>query len=96
MRLKEQPQSSETRKATKKNNSAAMKVPKNTMLSIILQCMKFGTTRTPPGSTGPDKLSNQGRGTLVREVTKNLMATLAELQRSCVEMGEASRRTTIA
>ncbi len=32
---------------------------------------------------------------LVREVTKNPMVTLAELQRSCVEMGETSKRTTI-
>ena len=32
---------------------------------------------------------------MVREVTKNPMVTLAELQRSCVEIGETSRRTTI-
>ena len=43
----------------------------------------------------PAKLSNQGRRALVREVIKNLMVSLAELQRSCVEMGETSRRTTI-
>ena len=30
---------------------------------------------------------------MVREVTKNLMVTLTELQRSSVEMGEPSRRT---
>ena len=33
---------------------------------------------------------------MVREVTKNLMVTLTELQRSSVEMGEPSRRTTIS
>jgi hypothetical protein len=33
---------------------------------------------------------------LVREVTKNLLATLTELQSSSVEMGEHSRRTTIS
>ena len=33
---------------------------------------------------------------MVREVTKNPMVTLAELQSSFVEMGEPSRRTTIA
>jgi hypothetical protein len=33
------------------------------------------------------KLSNQGRRALVREVTKNLMVTLRELQSSSVEMG---------
>ena len=32
---------------------------------------------------------------LVREVTKSPMATLAEVQRPSVEMGETSRRTTI-
>jgi hypothetical protein len=32
---------------------------------------------------------------LVREVTKNPMVTLTELQSSSVEMGESSRRTTI-
>ena len=31
---------------------------------------------------------------MVREVIKNPMVTLAELQRSCVEIGETSRRTT--
>ena len=33
---------------------------------------------------------------MVREVTKNLMVTLTELQSSSVEMGEPSRRTTIS
>ena len=33
---------------------------------------------------------------MVREVTKNLMATLTELQSSSVEMGERFRRTTIS
>jgi hypothetical protein len=33
---------------------------------------------------------------LVREVTKNLMVTLAELQSFSVAMGETSRRTTIS
>ena len=32
--------------------------------------------------------SNRGRRALVREVTKNPMVTLGELQRSCVEMEE--------
>ena len=42
------------------------------------------------------KLSNQGRRALVREVTKNTMVTLTELQSPSVEMGEPSRRTTIS
>ena len=33
---------------------------------------------------------------MVREVTKNLKVTLTELQRSSVEMGEPSRKTTIS
>jgi hypothetical protein len=33
---------------------------------------------------------------LVREMTKNLIFTLTELQSSSVEMGEPSRRTTIS
>ena len=33
---------------------------------------------------------------MVREVTKNLMVTLTELQSSSVEMGEPSRRTAIS
>jgi hypothetical protein len=47
-----------------------LKVPKNTVASIILKWKKFGTTKTPA------KLSNQGRRALVREVTKNPMVTL--------------------
>ena len=76
-------------------NSAALKIPKSTVASIILTWKKFGTIRTLPRAGCPVKLSNQGRKALVREVTKNLMVTLAELQRSCVEIGETSRRTTI-
>ena len=44
----------------------------------------------------PDKLCNQGRRALVREVNKNPMVTLTELRSSSVEMGEPSRRTTIS
>ena len=44
----------------------------------------------------PDKLCNQGRRALVREVNKNPMVTLTELQSSSVDMEEPSRRTTIS
>ena len=48
--------------------SAALKVPKNTMASIILRWKKFETTKTlRAGRTA--KLSNRGRRALVREVT---------------------------
>ena len=55
--------------------SAALKVPKNTVASIILKWKKFGTTKTLPGNGRPATLSNQGRRGLVREVTKNPMVT---------------------
>jgi hypothetical protein len=58
--------------------SAAFKVPKNTVASI-LQWKKFGTTKTLPRAGCPAKLSNQRRRALVREVTKNPMVTLTEL-----------------
>ena len=71
-------------------NSAALKVLKSTVAFIILN-WKFGANR----AGRPAKLSNRGRRALVTEVTKNPMVTLAELQRSCVEMGETFRRITI-
>jgi hypothetical protein len=76
--------------------SAALKVPKNTVASIILKWKNFGTTKTLPRAGSPAKLSNQGRRALVREVTKNPMVTLTELQSSSVKMGETSRRTTVS
>ena len=72
--------------------SAALKVPKNTVASIILKWKKFGNTKTLPRAGRPAKLSNRWRRALVREVAKNLMVT----QSSFVEMGEPSRRTTIS
>jgi hypothetical protein len=59
--------------------SAALKIPKNTVASIILKLKKFGTTKTLPRVGHPAKLSNRGRRALGREVTKNLMVTLTEL-----------------
>ena len=58
------------------NISAAFKVPKNTVTSIILKWKKFGTTKTLPRDGCPGKLSNRGRRALVREGTKNPMITL--------------------
>jgi transposase len=78
------------------NISATLKVPKNTVASIILKWKNFGTTKTLPRAGRPAKLSNRGRRVLVREMTKNLMVTLTEHQSSSVEMGEPSRRTTIS
>ena len=74
--------------------SVALKVPKNTVASIIPK-WKFGTTKTIPRADHPAKLSNQGRRALVRELTNKPMVTLTELQSSSMEIGEPSRRTTI-
>ncbi len=64
-----------------KNISAALKVSKSTVASIILKWKTFGTTRTLPRAGGPAKLSYWGRRALVREVKKNPKITVAELQR---------------
>ncbi|KAG2456023.1 TCB1 transposase, partial [Polypterus senegalus] len=79
-----------------RKTSAALKVPMSTLASIIHKWKKFKTTRTLPRAGQPSKLSDQGRRALVKEVTKNPMITLSELQRSSVERGETSRRTTIS
>jgi hypothetical protein len=76
--------------------SAALSVPKNTVVSTILKWKEFGTTKTLPRAGCLTKLSNQGRRAMVREVTKNSMLTLTELQSSSAEMEEPSRRTTIS
>uniref|UniRef100_A0AAZ3PD23 Sleeping Beauty transposase HTH domain-containing protein n=1 Tax=Oncorhynchus tshawytscha TaxID=74940 RepID=A0AAZ3PD23_ONCTS len=43
------------------NIYAALKIPKNTVASIILTWKKFGTTKTLPRVGRPAKLSNRGR-----------------------------------
>ncbi|XDV31570.1 hypothetical protein PO909_002560 [Leuciscus waleckii] len=68
----------------------------STVASIILKWKNFLTIRTLPRAVRPAKLSDQGRRALVRELTKNPMVTLTELQRFSVERGEPSRRTTIS
>uniref|UniRef100_A0A7N8X1Z3 Tc1-like transposase DDE domain-containing protein n=1 Tax=Mastacembelus armatus TaxID=205130 RepID=A0A7N8X1Z3_9TELE len=78
-----------------KRISAALKVPKSTVASIILKWKRFGTTRTLPRPGRPAKLSNRGRRALVREVKKNPKITVAELQRCSREMGESSTKSTI-
>ncbi len=78
-----------------KKISAALKVPKSTVASIILKWKTFGTTRTHPRAGRPAKLSYRGRRALVREVKKNPKITVAELQRCIREMGESCRKSTI-
>ncbi|KAL0151618.1 hypothetical protein M9458_053019 [Cirrhinus mrigala] len=78
-----------------KKISAALKVPKSTVASIILKWKTFGTTRTLPRAGRPAKLSYRGRRALVREVKKNPKITMAELQRCSREMGESCRISTI-
>ncbi len=60
-------------------NSAALKVPKSTVASIILKWKTFGTTRTLPRAGRLAKLSYRGRRALVREAKKNPKITVAEL-----------------
>jgi hypothetical protein len=57
----------------------SLKVPKNTVASIILKWKKFGTTKILPRAGCKAKLSNRGRRALVREMIKNPMVTLTEL-----------------
>ena len=45
-----------------KNISAALKVPKTTVSSIILKWMKFGTTMAIPRPGRPTKLVIRGEG----------------------------------
>ncbi len=78
-----------------KKISAALKVPKSTVASIILKWKTFGTTGTLPRAGRPAKLSYRGRRALVREVKKNPKITVAELQRCIREMGESCRKSTI-
>ena len=61
--------------------SAALKVSKNTVASIILKWKTFGTIKTLPRAYRLAKLSNWGRRVLVMEVN-----TLTELQSSSVEI----------
>jgi hypothetical protein len=76
--------------------SATLKVPKNPVASIILKWKKFGTKKTLHRVGRPAKLSYWGRRAWARDVTKNPMVTLTELQSLSVEMGEPSRRATIS
>ena len=71
--------------------SAALKVPTNTVASIILKWKKVYSTKTPRAGR-PAKLNNRVRRTLVREVSMKLMVTLTELQSFSLEMGEPSRK----
>ena len=74
---------------------ASLKVPKNTLASIILKWKTFGSTKTLPRAGCPAKLINRGRRALIWEAHITRMVTLTELQSSSVEMGEISRKTTI-
>jgi hypothetical protein len=56
---------------------------------------KYVTTQTLPRAGRPTKLTNLARRTLVREMTKNPMTTLTELQSSLAEMGEPARKTSL-
>lgn len=76
--------------------SAVLKVPVSTVASISLKQKKFGTTRILPRAGCPARLSDQGRRALDREVTKNPMVTLTELQHFSVERGEPEKQQSAA
>jgi hypothetical protein len=69
-------------------------VSKSTVVSIIGKLKQYGTTQTLPRAGHPTKLSNRKRTrrTLVREVTKNQMTTLTELESALAEKGEPVRK----
>lgn len=68
----------------------------STLSSIIQKWKKCETIRTLSNAGHPAKPSKQARRALVRQVTKNPMVTLRELQRSSTEMGKPARRTTMS
>lgn len=57
--------------------------------------MQYIPIRTLPRVGRPAKLSNRTRRVLIREVTKNLMISLTQVQKFSVEMGEPAGRTNI-
>ena len=85
-----------------KTISAALKVPKNTVASVILKWKKFGTTKTLPREREKEREVRDGTGCLVKLSNRGerpwsgSWLTLTELQSSSVEMGEPSRKTTIS
>jgi hypothetical protein len=60
------------------NIPAALKVPLNTVATIILKWKKFGTNKTLVVAGLTVKLSDRGRRALVRAVTTKPMVTLTE------------------
>ena len=60
------------------------------MASIIKKCKQFGDTRILLRVCFLAKLVNRVRRALVREVIKNPLFTLTELQKSSAEMGEST------
>ena len=51
---------------------AALKVPKNTVASIILKVKMFGTKKALPGAGFPAKLSNRGSSEFAKRHLKTL------------------------
>jgi hypothetical protein len=63
--------------------------------SFILKWKKLGTTKTLPRAGHLANLSNRGRRALVKEVTKNPMVILTELQSSVSALGDKPNFFTI-
>ena len=79
-----------------KTISGVLKVPKSTVSSIIRKWKEHGTTQILARAGHPTKLSNRARRTLVREVTRNPITALTELQNSLAEMGESAGSPTVS
>ena len=78
------------------NISAALKVSKNTVTSIILKWKQFGTTKTLPKARHPAKLSTRGEKGLGLGGDQEPDGHSDKAPDSSVVMGEPSRRTSIS
>jgi transposase len=75
-----------------KTMSRVFQVSKSTVVSIVGKLKKYGANQALPRVGYLSKLSNWARRTLAREVTKDPLTTLTELQSSLAEMGEPGQK----
>jgi hypothetical protein len=73
------------------NISASLKVPKNTVASIIVKWKKFGTTKTPPRAAQTEQSGEKGLGW-----GGDQDPDVHSDKSYSVEIGEPSRRTNIS
>ena len=68
-----------------KKKSAALKVPKNTVASILLKWKKFGTTKTLPRAGHLAKLSPEGQPSLQHSTNQAFMVEWPDGSHSSVK-----------